>query len=59
MPQYTIGHLDRVKSIAERLKNHPGLYLTGSAYNGIGISDSIRMGGETAARVVNQLRDSP
>ena len=59
MPQYTIGHLDRVKSIAERLKNHPGLYLTGSAYNGIGISDSIRMGGETAARVVEQLRNSP
>jgi oxygen-dependent protoporphyrinogen oxidase len=56
MPQYTIGHLERVKSIEEMVKRHPGLYLTGSAYNGIGISDSIRMGGETAARVVERLQ---
>lgn len=56
MPQYTIGHLDRVKSIEEMVGRHPGLYLTGSAYNGIGISDSIRMGGEIAAKVVERLQ---
>ncbi|MBZ0221290.1 MAG: protoporphyrinogen oxidase [Candidatus Methylomirabilis sp.] len=55
MPQYTIGHEERVAWIDERLKNHPGLYLAGSAYYGIGISDSIRYGEVVAKRVVNQL----
>ncbi len=55
MPQYTIGHLERVKWIFERLHQHPGLYLTGSAYNGIGISDSIREGEITAKRCLDYL----
>ena len=55
MPQYTIGHLDRVRWIFERLHKHPGLYLTGSAYNGIGISDSIREGEMTAKRCLEHL----
>lgn len=48
MPQYTIGHSERVAAIYERLKDHEGLYITGSAYNGIGISDSVH-GGEIIA----------
>ena len=55
MPQYTIGHLERVRWIFERLHQHPGLYLTGSAYNGIGISDSIREGEITAKRCLEHL----
>jgi oxygen-dependent protoporphyrinogen oxidase len=55
MPQYTIGHLDRVHSIFEKVHRHPGLYLTGSAYHGIGISDSIREGEITAKRVLDYL----
>lgn len=55
MPQYTLGHLDRVRSIFERVHEHPGLYLTGSAYNGIGISDSIREGEITVKKVLDHL----
>lgn len=55
MPQYTIGHLERVRWIFERLHKHPGLYLTGSAYNGIGISDSIREGEITAKKALDYL----
>lgn len=55
MPQYTIGHLDRVRKIFERVHQHPGLYITGSAYNGIGISDSIREGEITAKRALDYL----
>lgn len=55
MPQYTIGHLERVRWIFERLHQHQGLYLTGSAYHGIGISDSIREGEITAKKALDFL----
>ncbi len=48
MPQYHIGHLERVKRIKERLNLLPGLTLAGNAYAGPGIPDCIRSG-ETAA----------
>lgn len=57
MPQYTIGHLDRVQTIFEMVHKHPGLYITGSAYNGIGISDSIREGEITAKKVLDFLHN--
>ena len=56
MPQYTIGHLERVASIEERVDALPGLYLGGSAYHGIGISDCIRMGEETAKKALGFLK---
>ncbi|HBG47360.1 MAG TPA: protoporphyrinogen oxidase [Deltaproteobacteria bacterium] len=55
MPQYTIGHEERIAWIDERLLGHPGLYLAGSAYHGIGISDSIRYGEVVAKRVLHQI----
>lgn len=55
MPQYTIGHEERVAWIDERLNIHTGLHLAGSAYHGIGISDSIRCGEAVAKRVIKEL----
>ncbi len=49
MPQYNLGHLDRVKLIDECLAQHPGLYVAGNSYRGIGIPDVIKSG-EMAAR---------
>lgn len=49
MPQYTLGHLDRVAEIDRRLAEHPGLYVAGNAYRGIGLPDCIASG-EAAAR---------
>ena len=49
MAQYEVGHAERLSVIQARLKEHPGLYLAGNAYSGIGISDVIRTG-EAAAR---------
>lgn len=48
MPQYHLGHLDRVARIRERMQALPGLALAGNAYGGIGLPDCIRSG-ETAA----------
>ncbi|WP_447972752.1 protoporphyrinogen oxidase [Nitrospira sp. Kam-Ns4a] len=55
MPQYTLGHLDRLTRLRSALAEHPGLFLTGAAYRGIGIPDCIRDGTETAASVVEWL----
>ena len=48
MPQYTIGHEGRAAAIMEAAAAHDGLYFTGSAYRGIGISDTIREAEATA-----------
>ena len=48
MPQYTLGHLDRLATIERRLAALPGLVVAGNAYRGVGIPDSIAAG-EAAA----------
>ena len=54
MPQYIIGHSQRMEQLDERLKDHPGLYLTGSAYKGIGIPDSVHYGEITASKALSK-----
>ncbi len=55
MPQYTLGHLERLERIERALSEHEGLYVTGAGYRGIGIPDCIKEGTETARRLVHQL----
>jgi oxygen-dependent protoporphyrinogen oxidase len=55
MPQYEVGHLDRVARIEAALAATPGVFVTGSALRGIGIADCIRQGQETAERVAALL----
>jgi oxygen-dependent protoporphyrinogen oxidase len=42
IPQYNVGHLERVASIDAALARLPGLHLAGNAYKGVGINDCIR-----------------
>jgi len=53
MPQYEVGHLDRVRTIRAALPS--GIFVAGSAFGGVGISDSIRDATETAAVVRQHL----
>lgn len=47
MPQYLVGHGDRLKALFERLaQDLPGMYLAGAGYGGMGIPDCIRQGRE-------------
>ncbi len=55
MPQYRLGHAQRLTQLEERLFRHPGLYITGCAYRGIGISDCINDGEITAEKALNYL----
>ena len=55
MPQYTLGHLDRLETLQRSLDNYRGLSLAGAAYRGIGIPDCIRDGSEAATSVLRYL----
>ncbi|OGQ54234.1 MAG: protoporphyrinogen oxidase, partial [Deltaproteobacteria bacterium RIFCSPLOWO2_02_FULL_53_8] len=55
MPQYTIGHEDRIAAIEEDAARHPGFFLAGSAYHGIGISDSVRWSEVVAKKALHNM----
>ena len=56
MPQYEVGHLDRVAAIENTVRELPGLALAGNAYRGAGIPDCIRSGETAAEYLFNLLR---
>jgi oxygen-dependent protoporphyrinogen oxidase len=56
MPQYTLEHEKRLSLIGDGLSKHPGLFLTGSAYRGIGISDCVHQAEMTAKAVLGFCR---
>ena len=55
MPQYVLGHLDRVERIETALMSHPGLAVAGAAYRGVGIPDCIASGEAAAESVARAL----
>jgi oxygen-dependent protoporphyrinogen oxidase len=54
IPQYTVGHLDRVGAIEAALGRLPGLFVTGNSYRGISINACITDAKLLAARVVGR-----
>jgi oxygen-dependent protoporphyrinogen oxidase len=57
LPQYTLGHLDRLARIARRLAAHPGLAIAGNTDRGIGIPDCIASA-DAAVAIVRRHVDS-
>ncbi len=55
MPQYNVGHLDRVVRIETRLQQFPTLALAGKSYRGVGIADCIASGEVAAEGMVEHL----
>lgn len=55
MPQYTLGHLDRLTQLDAALSRYGGLVVTGAGYRGVGIPDCIRDGAFAAERVLRYL----
>jgi oxygen-dependent protoporphyrinogen oxidase len=53
MPQYELGHVERVVRIREALP--AGIFVVGQPYDGVGVPDCIRGAGETAERVAAHL----
>jgi protoporphyrinogen/coproporphyrinogen III oxidase len=52
LPQYAVGHLDRMARLFELAGSFSGLYLIGNAYHGVGLPDLVRQGREAARRAV-------
>ena len=59
MPQYEVGHLDRVDEIEKEVSKLPGLTLAGNAYRGAGIPDCIRSGQSAAESILTYLKPPP
>jgi oxygen-dependent protoporphyrinogen oxidase len=59
MPQYRVGHLDRVARIESYLTQHPGLAVAGNAYRGVGIPDCIHSGESAAEALWSYLTARP
>jgi oxygen-dependent protoporphyrinogen oxidase len=55
MPQYVLGHPERLERIDAALERHPGLALAGAAYRGVGIPDCIHSGEEAARSLARSL----
>jgi oxygen-dependent protoporphyrinogen oxidase len=50
MPQYHVGHVERMRRIEQAVAAWPGLALAGNAYRGVGIPQVIASGQAAAAR---------
>ena len=59
MAQYAVGHAARLARIKARLAGLPGLHLVGNAYDGIGISDCIRLGRVAARELAGRVVAEP
>jgi oxygen-dependent protoporphyrinogen oxidase len=53
MPQYAVGHLDKVRRIRDLLA--AGIFVTGQSLDGVGIADCVRAAGEAAEAVATSL----
>ena len=51
IPQYTLGHRERIASVMKRIGAFPGLYVAGNAYRGVSIGSLV----EDADRVAGWL----
>ncbi|MFN9271423.1 MAG: protoporphyrinogen oxidase [Planctomycetia bacterium] len=52
MPQYHLGHVERVAAIRRRLEGIAGLAIAGAAYEGVGIPQTIASGQHAAATLL-------
>jgi oxygen-dependent protoporphyrinogen oxidase len=58
IPQYVIGHLDRVARIEASVARYAGLFLTGNAYRGVAMGDCVEQGELIARRVAAYVTSS-
>jgi oxygen-dependent protoporphyrinogen oxidase len=58
MPQYNLGHPERLSRINNLLEDIPSLTLAGNGYQGIGIPDCIHSGESAVEKILTSLRVS-
>jgi len=55
LPQYNVGHLDRVAAIRAAVAGQPGLAVAGAAYDGVGIPACVATAKSAAGQVTAYL----
>jgi protoporphyrinogen/coproporphyrinogen III oxidase len=53
IPQYNVGHAQRVQSALSQAARWPGLWLSGNAYSGAGVADCVRNASQLAQRLLS------
>jgi oxygen-dependent protoporphyrinogen oxidase len=56
IPQYTLGHRERIASVMKRVGLFPGLYLAGSSYRGVSIGSLVEDADRVAGWVLHAAR---
>ncbi|MDD2556725.1 MAG: protoporphyrinogen oxidase [Desulfuromonadaceae bacterium] len=56
IPQYVVGHAQRLTEIKDALVDHRGIILTGNAYAGIGLNDCVANGRKAAGQAFDVLK---
>ena len=59
LPQYEVGHLDRMTQLDTLVAQHPGLHLLGNSYRGVGLPDLIHAARTAARNIASRLADTP
>jgi oxygen-dependent protoporphyrinogen oxidase len=59
IPQYTMGHLQRIAKVEEAERAMPGLYFCANYRGGVSIGDCVKAGHATADRLAAQLGAAP
>ncbi len=54
IPQYEVGHQDRVVDIEQCVASHPGLHVAGAAYHGAGIPNCVQNAQDVAEQILNR-----
>ncbi|MBE1537608.1 protoporphyrinogen oxidase [Actinomadura algeriensis] len=56
LPQYNVGHADRVATVRTAVAGQPGLAVAGAAYDGLGVPACLATARAAADRVLDHLR---
>ena len=56
LPQYTLGHMDRIASLEEGERRHPGLFFHGNAYHNAGVPELVNRSMKLAVRVAGLVK---
>jgi oxygen-dependent protoporphyrinogen oxidase len=54
MPQYTLGHLERIKLIEDHSAQIPGLAIAGGSYRGVGVPNCIESGEGAVSKILRE-----
>ncbi|MFO0812995.1 MAG: protoporphyrinogen oxidase [Gemmatales bacterium] len=59
MPQYTLGHQNRIQQVENLARAHPGLHVGGNALHGISLHDLAALAERTARTIRDEVKTGP